>query len=184
MSRLHGKIQKKIILLLLAGVAFGLTRSPNRQWKIIKELREEWKNINRKYLEQAVNSLYKSNLISHKDNPDGTTTVFLSKKGKEIALTYNLDKISISKPKKWDNKWRMVTFDIPEKFRRTRDALRFHLKRMEFFEYQKSIFVTPYPCIKEIEYLREFYRIKPYVRILLVEKLDNAPHLRKHFNLL
>lgn len=179
-----GKVQQKILLLLLAGVALGLTRSPKKQWNIIKELGQEWKKINRDILRNSIRALYKSRLVSHKNNPNGTTTLILNKKGKELALTYNLETITLSKSKRWDGKWRMVMFDIPEKYKKIRDAFRFHLKRLEFFEYQKSVFVTPYPCAKEIDYLREFWHVKPYVRILIVERFDNEIHLKSHFKLM
>lgn len=74
-------------------------------------------------------------------------------------------------------------FDIPEKYRLARDSLRYQLKRMEFFEYQKSVFITPYDCLKEIEYLCEFYHIKKYVRIILATSLDDELKLRQHFDL-
>ncbi|MDO8492634.1 MAG: CRISPR-associated endonuclease Cas2 [bacterium] len=183
MQHSYGKIQKKILLLLLAGFALGLTPSPNRQWRIIKELGKEWKKINRESLQQSIKALYRSRLISNKENSDGTTTILLNKQGKQLALTYNLETMSLSKDKRWDGKWRVVMFDIPERYKKTRDAFRFHLKHLGFFEYQKSVFVTPHKCAKEIEYLREFWHVKPHVRILLVDKLDNEAHLKSHFNL-
>ena len=41
-----GEIQKKVILLLLAGLSLGLSRSPKAHFRIIKEVREEWKKGN------------------------------------------------------------------------------------------------------------------------------------------
>jgi len=183
MANSYGKVQKKILLLLLAGVALGLTRSPTRQWGIIKELGREWNKIDRIALRQSIKALYRSNLISRKNNDDGTTSLVLNKKGKELALTYNLETFFLAPQKRWDGTWWMVMFDVPEKHKKSRDAFRFHLKRLGFFEYQKSVFITPYPCAKEIEYLREFWRIKPFVRIVLVDKLDNETHLKSHFKL-
>jgi DNA-binding transcriptional regulator PaaX len=39
---------------------------------------------------------------------------------------------------KWDEKWRIVAFDIPEKFKTGRDALRRKLKEVGFHELQKK----------------------------------------------
>jgi len=108
----------------------------------------------------------------------------LSDKGKEKALTYNLDKIKIKKPVQWDGKWRVVLFDIPESQKKVREALRFHLKNMDFFEFQKSVFIHPFECRDEIDYLIEFYNIRPFVRFIIGESVDNELHLKKHFNLL
>lgn len=183
MSRLHGKTQKKILLLLQAGVALAMSRTVNRQWHILKEVNKEWKDINKRDLERAIKSLYKSNLLAHKNNVDGTTTIVINKNGKKVALTYDLENIIIKKSK-WDQKWRIVMFDIPEKYKKTRDLFRYHLKRLGFFEYQKSVFVVPYHCERELEYIRELLNIKRFVRIILAEKFDDVLNLKKHFKLL
>jgi CRISPR-associated endonuclease Cas2 len=99
------------------------------------------------------------------------------------VLRYNLEKISLKPSTSWDKKWRIVLFDIPEKNKKARDVLRFHLKKMGFFEYQKSVFITPHNCEKEIEFISEFYRIKPFIRIIIATKLDNEFHLKSHFKL-
>src|SRR3990167_2211250 len=65
---------------------------------------------------------------------------------------------------KWDKKWRVVIFDIPEKSRMARDALRRKLKELEFRELQKSVFVHPYECKKEIDFIIEFFNLRHYVR--------------------
>ena len=90
--------------------------------------------------------------------------------------------MEIKKPKVWDKKWRIVLFDIPEKKRQARDVLREALKRMNFYEYQKSVFIHPYPCQDEIDYIVEYYEIRQYVRIVTATELDNEIHLRKIFN--
>ncbi|MBI4999329.1 hypothetical protein HZB97_00975 [Candidatus Gottesmanbacteria bacterium] len=56
--------------------------------------------------------------------------------------------------KKWDGKWRMVIFDIPEITRVKREALRKKLKDLGFAQWQKSVYVTPFDVGQEIaEYL-------------------------------
>ena len=65
----------------------------------------------------------------------------------------------INKPKKWDRKWRIILFDIPEKIRKARDVFRYHLNQLGFYEFQKSVFVHPYNCKDEIDYLIEFIYI-------------------------
>ncbi len=123
-----GNLKKKVLLLLLAGLALGLTRSPKKHWWILKQIPKEWKKENRQALERAINSLYASHLVREKHNKDGTTTLILSENGKQKALRFNIDKIEIKKPIKWDRKWRIVMFDIPERLRRLRDSLRFHFR--------------------------------------------------------
>src|SRR3989344_1143794 len=178
-----GNLKKKILLLLLAGLALGLTQSPKKHWWILKQIPKEWEKINRQALQRAINSLYTSNLVQEKDNKDGTTTLILSENGKRKALRFNIDKIEIKKPKNWDKKWRIVMFDIPEKLRRLRDSLRIHFREIGLVELQKSVFVYPYSCDREIEFILEFYNAKKHVRFILADSVDNQLHLMKKFDL-
>src|SRR3989344_3282323 len=135
-----GVRQQKILLLLFGGLALGLSRSARQQFRIIGEIRKEWKNLNRKALNEAVNNLYKSKLVDTKDNRDGTFTLVLSKEGRRVVLRYDMDNMRIKTPAHWDMKWRMVMFDVPEKLKCVRESLRMHFKNMEFYEFQKSVF--------------------------------------------
>lgn len=181
-SRL-GSVQRKILLLMEAGLALGLTRSPKKQWWILKQIPKEWRKENRQALERAINSLYTSHLIKE-IHQDGKTTLILSEGGKKRVLQFNINKMEIKKPTKWDKKWRVIMFDIPEKLRRLRDSLRFHFREIGLIELQKSVFVFPYPCSKEIIFILEFYNAKKYVRFILAERIDNQLHLMKKFDLL
>ena len=178
-----GKIQKKLLTLLLGGLSFSLSRSPRQQIYILKSIVRELKEIDRKSIDQAIASLYKSKLVSVKENVDGKITMLLTENGRIIAQTQNLDNINVIKPKYWDEKWRIVLSDIPEVHKKARDALRLHLKKMGFFEFQKSVWVYPYNCKKELEFIVEFYGIKKFVRYGILEKIDNDLHLRQNFDL-
>ena len=77
----------------------------------------------------------------------------------------------------------MVLFDIPEKHKKAREALREILKKLGFYEYQKSVLVYPYECRNEIDFVIEYFEIRLWVRLVTVVALDNELHLRKIFNL-
>ncbi|MBU4224051.1 CRISPR-associated endonuclease Cas2 [Patescibacteria group bacterium] len=183
MSRGHGEIQQKILLLLLGGLTLGLTRSPKTYFQILKSIGKEWKEIEARALKRAIKRLYESKLVAEKQNLDGTITIVLTDNGKQKALTYDLENLRIEKPQKWDKKWRVVLFDIPEKRKKIRESLRFHLKQMGFYEFQKSVFVHPYDCKDEIDYLIEFYDIRKFVRMIIADSIDNELHLKNHFSL-
>jgi DNA-binding transcriptional regulator PaaX len=178
-----GNLKKKILLLLLAGLALGLTKSPKKHLWVLKQIPKEWEKENRQALQRAINSLYSSHLVEEKDNKDGTTTLVLNENGRKKALRFNIDKLEIKKPTKWDGKWRIVMFDIPEKLKRLRDSLRLHFQEIGLIELQKSVLVYPYPCDREIEFILELYNARKHVRFVLVEKIDNELHLKKKFNL-
>lgn len=179
-----GETKQKVLLLLLGGLALGLSRSPKQYFRIVKEIGREWKEINRQSLDRAVRSLHKSRLVEIKNNSNGTTTMILSKKGKKIALAHDIFNMKIKKPRKWDYRWRILMFDVPEKMKKIREAFRMHLKQMEFYEFQKSVFVHPYPCQDEFEYIVEFYNARRYMRFVVAEEIDNVLELKKHFGLI
>lgn len=178
-----GHIQKKILLLLLGGVALGLSGDPKRYFKILGKIKKEWGIINEQQLKRSIQLLYKSKLIKKKRNGDGTMTFVLSEQGKKKALTYNLYKIKIKKPNVWDKKWRMVLFDIPEAHKGKRDILRFHLKKLNFYEFQESVFVHPFDCKNEIEYVIENFQLRKFVRFVVIESMDNELDIKNHFSI-
>lgn len=178
-----GPIQQKIILLLLGGVGLSLSRTPKQYFRVTKGVSKEWKKINKQSLEKAILNLYKSKLISERENSDGSFTMVLTDKGKQKAITFNIDSMEIKKPKVWDKKWRIVLFDIPEKYKPAREVLRETLKRLGFYEYQKSVLIYPYECQSEVDFVVEYFEIRPWVRFIIASTLDNELHLRKIFNL-
>ena len=178
-----GTLKKKVLLLLLAGLALGLTQSPRKHWWILKQIPKEWRKENRQALQRAIRSLYTSRLVTEKHHKDGTTTLILNENGRKKALRFNIEKLEIKRPARWDGKWRIVMFDIPEKLRRLRDSLRLHFREIGLIELQKSVFVYPYPCDREIEFIIELYDARKHVRLILAEKIDNELHLKEKFDL-
>lgn len=183
MGRGPGEIQRKILALLLGGIALMLSSLPKQSFRIIKDIVREWEKINKNTLKRAIRSLYESNLIGYKKNKDGSIMLFLTKDGKDRALTYKTDKMEIKRPEKWDKKWRVILFDIPERRRKNRDALRSHLKKLRFLEFQKSVFIHPYDCREQLDFLIELYNIRKFVRFIIAEHIDNELDIKQYFEL-
>jgi len=115
---------------------------------------------------------------------NGKVTIRLTEKGRKKLLTYELHDMCIKKPNKWDGIWRIIIFDIPEKYKSARDALRkFHLQKLGFAQIQDSVFVLPYECRDEIDFIAEFYGIRKYIRIMETSSLDGGDELKKHFRI-
>lgn len=174
---------QKILLLLLAGAALSLSASPIAYFHIIGAVAKEWERINKRALYRALKRLYQARLIDSKDNPDGTTTIELTRKGKKRAVTYQIDEIKIKPMKKWDKIWRVVLFDIPEKRKKERDALARSFKTMGFCQYQKSVFITPFECADETDFVIEFFNLRPYVRVISAHEIDDSLNLKHIFGL-
>lgn len=175
--------KRKILLLLQAGFALSLTPSPRMHGYILRELGKDWRSIDQDYLKRIVNEFRYEKLIDWQEKQDGSIKVVLSKRGEEYALEYKIDEIKIKKPAAWDQKWRLVMFDIPERKRKARDALRNKLKELGFHELQKSVFVCPFPCQNEVEFIVEFFEVRRYVRFGEIINLINEEELKLHFDL-
>jgi len=176
-------IKKKILILLLGGLALGLTHSPKRYFKILGKMADEWRGINKSSIKRSIKNLYRTGMLKEVKNQDGTISIILSEKGKKLAGIYNLDNLKISKSKKWDGNWRVVIFDVPERIKKVREALRMHLRKLGFYELQKSVFVCPFPCAEEINQIINFYNISEYVRILMAHSVDNENELKNKFGI-
>ncbi len=179
-----GTIQKKILLLLLLIPATGLAYSPRQRAKIFRKFGEEWDKINETALSRAIKGLYENRMIDFQEHKSGKIRITLLNDGKKKALEYDLENLALKKPKRWDGKWRMILFDIPNTKSKAREAIRYHLKRLGFYRYQKSIFVHPYPCRDELDFVIELYGIRLHVRYIVAEEIDNDIHLRKVFRAL
>lgn len=84
----------------------------------------------------------------------------------------------------WDKRWRIVIFDIPSRMERQRHSFRNQLKRLGFKMIQRSIFVIPYPCEREIADICRKLSLFSYVDIILAESiLSRDEELRKVFSL-
>jgi len=106
----------------------------------------------------------------------------LTLKGRNQALKYFLGDLKIKKPAKWDGKWRIIVFDIPETKRLARDILRNKLRELGFIKIQNSVFVFPYPCQKEIDRILDFYFLRSYVYYIESDKIYPDSKLKKIFN--
>jgi CRISPR-associated endonuclease Cas2 len=109
-----------------------------------------------------------------------TQFVKLTKDGQLQAL---LTKSKIINQQKWDGKWRLIVYDIPEDSRRYRHLFRTLLRQHNFYKLQESVFVSPYPLNRlAIAYLKETGLIS-YIRIARIDEMDNDKDLRKYFHL-
>jgi hypothetical protein len=107
----------------------------------------------------------------------------LTKKGEEYFQKMLFEESRLSSQAEWDGKWRFVLFDIPVNYTKAREALRWRLRALGFFQYQKSVWVYPYPCKDEILFVADHYRIGRFVEILDATGLSDDTALKKHFEL-
>ncbi|MEK7065850.1 MAG: hypothetical protein AAB938_00685 [Patescibacteria group bacterium] len=179
-----GHIQQKVLLLLVGGLTLGLTRSPRQYFRVAKAMHAAWQEIDRKALGQSVNSMERSGMAKAVRGKHGAYTLALSDEGRRCALNARLNIVAIEKPARWDGRWRIVMFDIPERLGNVRSAFRIRLRKLGFCELQKSVFIFPYYCVKEIDYIARFFNVQKYIRTVTASEINNPFPLKRYFNLL
>lgn len=143
-----------------------------------------WKEVNSANKPRSLQTLLQARYIQTTEKNGRVFNVTLTKSGQHMAQQISLENLTVPKPKKWDGMWRLVMADIPETKKRIRNAIRHHLRRIGFIELQKSVWIFPYPCEDEVRTIIDFHFANRYVRLALVDTLDNDTALQKHFKLL
>lgn len=169
--------------LIAGGIALILT-SPINTGRLLKEIPKELKKYKRKQLWRALYYLRSKNRIRIIKENNNDIEIEITKVGKKYLRKIDFDNLSLTEPNVWDKKWRMVIFDVPEKKNKERHALSAKLKDLGFYPLQESVFIYPYDCRDEIDFICSFLSIHHYVNYCVVDMLDkNEGDLRKFFDL-
>lgn len=114
---------------------------------------------------------------------DNRFLIKITKLGQSKLKEFALENMAIKAPERWDNKWRAVVFDVPEKYKTARDSLRRKLRELGFYQFQRSIFLHPYPVEDEILFIVSAHEIERFVEIFTIENLLDDKPLKIFFNL-
>lgn len=169
------------ILSFVAG-GYVFFYSYGRRKEVIMDLFDDIINAREEVIKEEIKRLYKNRYI-YFDRSKGK--YILTARGKKILKKLELKKnVYNIKRKKYEKKWFLVFFDIPEEKKKIRDSFSNHLKSIGFYEIQKSVFVFPAVVKEEMEFIIEYYDIKKYVRYAVCDEIDNQFHLKKIFNII
>ena len=149
---------------------------------ILNDVLKDIHNFSGKQLSTAISDLKKEKLIKGKKNYEGSILFSLTEKGMLRAINYRFRRLG-DKREKWDGKWRMVFFNVPENHRKGRDALRYRLKMAGFYKLQESIFIFPYECEREIRDFIKLFKMEKYVRFGLLDFVDDGQRIAELFRL-
>ncbi|MFC1787706.1 CRISPR-associated endonuclease Cas2 [Patescibacteria group bacterium] len=162
--------KKKLILTLLVMLSF--IPAGGAVFAIIGLVAlTELKEQERRSYQRAFSELRKENFITQVE-VNGKIVYTLTDKGKKAAEVAKFSKTTINTSEKWDKKVRLVMFDISETARSVRNSFRQKLKSLNFVQLQKSIFMHPYPCKKQILDIAAFLGIKD--QILIIESEEKS----------
>lgn len=150
--------------------------------KLILEKRRE--KISKEQITRVFKNLEDKNLIKIEERGD-KAFVWINERGKPKILEYSLKKLIDYKKrqKKWKARWYLVFFDVPEIQRNKRDYLRRLLKKIGFYQYQKSVYLFPYECEKEIILIKKIVEGAKYMKYIIAEKIEDEEQAKRFFKL-
>ncbi|MFA6519901.1 MAG: CRISPR-associated endonuclease Cas2 [Candidatus Paceibacterota bacterium] len=114
---------------------------------------------------------------------EGKKFLRITPKGRQ-AFAFEQARISLQhQKKKWDGRWRMVVFDIPERRRRVRIRLRAFMSEIGFIRLQDSVWVYPYDCEDFVALLKAELKIGKDVLYAIADTIEHDRDIREHFRL-
>ncbi len=168
--------------LLIGGAVIVAANSPYFLHNITKRY-QKWRKYSKHKVSDTFYRLRRQGLIDIK-TVNNQIYISLTQEGRKRAGIYQIDKLKITRPKKWDKKWRILMFDIPQSKKISREALRGKLKELGFFMFQKSVWIYPFECRAEMEILQDFFGLtQKEMRLIVSENIGDDSMLRQNFNL-
>lgn len=141
----------------------------------------EWRSIDRGDFYKKLYNLKKARIIRVYQKGK-EKYIELTPRGKIKLASQTLKDMKIDCAKKWDHKWRIVIFDIPETKKDRREAFRRKLENLGFYQFQKSVFVFPFECCKEIDLVSRNLFIEQYVKYIMADFFqDDDIYITKFF---
>ncbi|MBI2642330.1 MAG: CRISPR-associated endonuclease Cas2 [Candidatus Wildermuthbacteria bacterium] len=179
----RGEIVKDIFKwLMVGGVVAVAATSPTFLYDILRGINKSGR-YKKHSVVNAFARLRKEGLIAVQEH-NHQIYVSLTDEGRKRAGRFQIDSLSIKNPKKWDKKWRMVIFDIPNKKKMVREALRGLLIQLQFYRLQESVWVHPFDCADEVKLLKNFFGLTAEeMQLIIAEKIENQSALSNIFRL-
>ncbi len=179
----RGAIESAILQTIsVAGILTVAAMAPNAV-RVIKHIDPDWvaPPNPRQRLREALSRMKRKGLVKFVER-DGRYLPALTAKGKQEAVKIRVGLARIPKPLRWDGRWRVVVFDIPEKRRHLRDTVRGLVRNLGFVRLQDSVWAHPYDCEELIKLIKTDLRIGAEVLYMIADVEYDRP-LREAFGL-
>ena len=182
-KRLYTNVQQTLLAAVaLTGVALVATIAPNAPAALSKLPSFKRAQLRYQY-RTTLGRLATQGRIAFEVR-DGKRYARITESGRRVlAIEQEKAKLNGTKKRRWNKRWRVIIFDIPERRRRTRDRLRNVMQEVGFMHLQDSVWVFPYDCEEFIALLKAELKIGSAILYMVVEHIENDKHLRAHFGL-
>ncbi len=130
------------------------------------------------YIRTSLKRLIDQDLLSTRGG-----SVQLTPRGKRALSQFEASDFQIKVPLRWDGRWRVLIFDVPERKRPLRIRLTTTLREAGFVRLQDSVWVHPYECEDVFQLLKTELGIRHEVLYIIADTIENDARLRQHFKL-
>ena len=179
-KRSKRKLLQQVILATVAGVGIlGVSLLAPNVIGALGKLGFIPNKRQKEYVSSSASKMVKKGLLKYNGKFYELTTL-----GKEKLHRWEFAGFKMNKPKKWDGKWRVIIFDIPDKKRKIRDNIRYLFRSAGLHLLQESVWIYPYDCEDIITLLKTDFGVGKNLLYLIVEEVENDKHLREEFNLI
>lgn len=180
-ERRWGAFRQAMLYAALGGVMIATGAVPDFS-KVLKYYAGAKKGARFNYqAKTALGRLSAKGFITFEER-DGRRYARITEKGKRI-LELETQKVAMAKKRKWDKRWRVVIFDIPERRKSVRNRLRRFMNTYGFVRLQDSVWVYPHDCEDLVALVKAEFRIGFDVLYMIVERIEHDTHLREQFGL-
>ncbi len=132
----------------------------------------------RELIKRSVDRMYLQGLLRHVAGG-----LRLTEQGEKQLRVLQLKVFKPKMPPRWDTKWRVLIFDIPEQKRKLRDEIRRTLIGNGFIRIQDSVWVYPYDCEDWISLWKAELRVGSELLYLIVDSIEGDSILKRKFKL-
>ena len=178
-KRTRNKNLQKIVLQTVAAAGFLSVAllAPNAL-QALRQVGLFPKHRQKEIFNSSRNRLVKAGLLAYEGK-------FIRLTAKGEAKLYQLEQhdYKLARPKRWDKKWRILIFDIPERRRALRARIRRTIVSVGFMRLQKSVWVYPYDCEDFVNLIKADFKIGKDLLYLIVDSIENDKFIKKYFQL-
>ncbi len=139
-----------------------------------------WPSVKRSRVNETLKRMENRGWIS---SPGPKIPIIISNKGKKYLKKIIEEQIALKPVKSWRGYYWLVIFDIPENKKLNRQTFRRHLKHLGLRQVQRSVWVYPGDCEKEVLALCQIYNVMPFVSLFKGVYIGDDRELRKEFGI-
>ena len=107
----------------------------------------------------------------------------LTEKGDRAFAALRSREVFQRENRRWDGRWRVLIFDIPEYRKPIRNKIRRTLQSVGFMRLQDSVWVYPFDCEDFIVLLKADFKIGKDIIYMIVDELEGDGRIKRHFDL-